>query len=427
MMTIRRQLLRHLPLGLAIGLALAGPSVAQTAGVSQALLPPTGHGDLTVARLDSRAPATPADVERQPVRFAWAIAADATLEAPTPYTATSREFWATVDAGELAGGYAIHTTQPGAMVLVSPQAGAKVDPAQLRILRNGRALDAGQATDSNAPAAELQAVTGAPFAPGALGFRIRPELGVGRFDVQVPDARGRYVVHVHEPDSPYALRLTNPSAARLAGQPFKVDAGFIAPPGSPPLQRLGGLLTAPDGRSFPLDFSALPGGDYRLQATLPDQASSQAGLWEVHAFAVGQANGQPLLRDAKVALQVAAPTARLAGQYAVATGSDGLSISVPVQVAAEGRYEVRTVLYGSDASGRLRPAAVAHAADWLTPGRGQLTVHFEPGLYAGLAAPFELRQLSLADQGRHGPLEYRERAARFPVTAPAPGKARLSP
>ena len=401
---------------LSIGFALAtGPAFAQQASAGKSSHQLTASpADQTIAVLAKDAPANPPGIEREPVRFSWAIDASTTLDAPQPFTATSRDYWTTVDATELARGHTVHTTRPGAMVLVSPERGAAaaVQPSDMRILRGGRVLDPATATDRNAPASELRAATGAPFAAGSLGFRLRPELGAGRFDIQLPDARGRYVVHVHEPDSPYALKLVNPDTTKLTGDAVSIDAELVAPAGTPPLQRLGGLLTAPDGRTFDLTPIRTAGG-YRLQAQLPRQASSQPGLWEAHAFAVGEAAGEPLLRDAKVALEVTAPTARLGGSYAVTTGPDGLEVTVPLQVASEGRYEVRTVLHGTDASGSLRPAAVGHSADWLRPGRQALTLEFAPELYRGLTAPFELRQLSLGDQGRHGRLEYRENAARL--------------
>jgi hypothetical protein len=277
------------------GLTIASTLPAQTMTTAARWMP-LAEGDLAATRLDARAAPTPTGVERKPVHFAWAIDPEAALDAPQPYTATSRDYWATVDDRQLARGHAVHTTRPGAMVLISPERGSTA-PAQLRILRNGRVLNADAATDRNAPSAGLRAATGAPFAPGALGFRIKPQLGAGRFDLQVPNARGRYVVHVHEPDSPYALKLTTTDMTLLAGQALGIVAQLAGPAGTPPPQRVGGLLVAPDGHAYPLAFNRGRDG-HDVRAVLPARASATPGLWEVHAFAVGEAQGQPLLRYA---------------------------------------------------------------------------------------------------------------------------------
>lgn len=414
-------------LALAVAALLApGPLGAQSAGrPAVAPLLPAAAGDQVVDRL-ARVRTTPAPhIERDPVRYAWAIDADTRLEPPAGHTAVSRAHWDTVDGAELARGLAVHTTHPGAMVLISPERGAApVEPAGLRIGSGGLMLEAAAATDRSTPAAGLEAATGLPLSNGSLGFRIRPELGSGRFELHVPGASGRYVVHVHEPASPYVLKLQNPDTTRLAGDMLSLPVQLEAPAGTPPLRTLGGLLVAPDGRTLPIDGVATATG-HHLVARLPADAGSVPGLWEVHAFAVGEANGQPLLRDAKVALQLAAPTARLQGAHTVGMGADGrLQVTLPVEVASPGRYEVRAVLMGSGADGTLRPAAVAHAADWLEPGRRSLALHFPAAVHEAVSAPYELRQLTLSDQGRHGRLEYRERAARIsgirPIGAASP-------
>ncbi|MGH8032768.1 MAG: DUF4785 domain-containing protein [Luteimonas sp.] len=412
------------PLVFTASLAWAGAIAAETDG--SRLLGPTAD-DLVATALTTRAAAMPSGIERKPLQFAWAIDRASALLPPQPFTTSSREFQATVDAADLTRGHTIHTTQPGALVLISPERGvsARVDPTLLRVIKDGRVLNRQAATEFDASAQQLND-TGAAFSAGTLGMRLNPALGSGRFDLQLPDAEGRYLVQVFEPTSAYALRLTNPHDTRLAGQAFYVDATLLDDRGDAVMHRLSGLLVAPDGRSFPLEFQPQASGGHRLQSTLPAQASDQPGLWELHAFAVGEAQGQPLLRDAKVAIAVAAPTARLAGGYTLRDGAAGLEVAIPLQVAAEGRYEVRAVLYGTDATGELRPAAVAHSANWFKSGQqASLGLAFAPALYAGLSAPFELRQLSLGDQGRQGQLEYRERAMR--LSAAQLASARTSP
>jgi len=395
---------------LAAALALAGAVHAQ-----DATLLPAARGDVTLRGLVTDAPATPPSVERAPVHFAWALPDDAgAITAPTPYTAVSREYWKDVDGAALARGVTIHTTAPGALVLISPGGGDSrgVAPGALQVRQGGRAVAARDAIVALAPQAALEAATGTSFAPGALGFRLNPALGTGAFDLQVADARGRYVVHVREPDSAVALRVENPVSAYRTGDRVSLQASLDSDTSRATLGDIGGMLVAPDGRDFPLRAVRTRGG-IDLQAELPHDASSVPGLWEAHVLAAGDADGAEVLRDAKVAFEVAAPTARLRGRYIARSDAGGqLAFDLPVEVGSPGRYEVRAVLYGTDRAGALAPVAVGHAADWLGRGAGALTLVFPPEVTRDATAPYELRQLGLHDQGRMGRLEYRERAAR---------------
>jgi hypothetical protein len=396
---------------LAAALALAGAAHAQ-----DARLLPAAQGDMALRTLATDAPVTPPSVERAPVHFAWALPADAgPIMAPTPYTAVSREYWKDVDGAALARGMTIHTTAPGALVLISPAGddSRAVAPGALQVRQGSRVIAARDATVALAPQAALEAATGASFAPGALGFRLAPALGAGAFDLQVADARGRYVVHVREPDSAAALRVENPAPAYRTGDRVSLQASLDNGAGHARLGEIGGMLVAPDGRDFPLRAVRTRGG-IRLDAVLPQDASSVPGLWEAHVLAAGDADGAEVLRDAKVAFEVTAPTARLRGRYSARSDAGGqLVFDLPVEVGSPGRYEVRALLYGTDARGELAPVAVGHAADWLGRGAGALTLVFPPEVIGNASAPYELRQLGLNDQGRMGRLEYRERAARM--------------
>jgi hypothetical protein len=404
-------MIRYTALSLALAFVL--PAAAQSRDA--ALLPPA-RGDVVLRSLVRDAPASPATIERAPVRFAWALPADAgPIEAPAPYTATSREHWRDVDGATLARGLRLHTTAPGALVLISPAGPDSLAVARdaLQVRQAGRVLAAGEATVALAPQAALEDATGTRFAPGALGFRLSPALGVGEIELQVTGAQGRYVVHVREPDSPVALHVDSPVPDYRTGAQVRLQARLDNTAGLADLREIGGVLTAPDGREIPLRGTRTRAGVV-LEAALPATASRVPGLWEAHVLASGEADGQPVLRDAKVAFEVTAPTARLHGRHTVSRTADGqLSVDLPLDVGSAGRYEARAVLYGTGHDGRLAPVAVGHTADWLTPGARALTLVFPPDVISGSRAPYELRQLGLHDQGRMGRLEYRERAARI--------------
>lgn len=400
----------HRP-ALAIALALAVPfAYASEAGT----LPAASAADLVPATL-SAAPPPAFALEREPVQFAWRLNPAQAIEAPQPFVQESREFWSNVDAAELQRGMRIDTTAPGAVIRISPALGARptplaIDDFELQV--GTRTLPAGQAFEVAADHAALQAA-GTDFPAGTIAFRLRPELGEGTVHLRHARAGGRYLVHVFEPQSAVRMLLGSSRDLALNGDRLEISGRLFD--GDRPLQaqRLGGLLTSPDGRSFELDFRSNADGELLASIELPRAASATPGLWEVHAFAVHEGRGRTVLRDAKTAVSIVAPTARLAGDYRV-DRSDGLRFDFDVETASAGRYEVRAVLFGTDGSGQLRPMANAHSAAWLDQGGGTIGLHFPVDVMgSGFRAPFELRELALSDQGRIARLERRETGPRL--------------
>lgn len=370
-----------------------------------ASLLPAGNGDVQPSRLV--AAALPAgEFERQAVSFAWALDPMAELSRPAPHLAESREYWTQVDAAELQRGVNIDTTAPGAVIRLSPVDGrAAVDPSLLRVSKAGRNIAQPQSFQRTASAAQLRAA-GMEVPDGSAVVQLAKEHGQGRFQLQLPKARDRYLVHVYEPESPYVLKAQAARGQLLAGDTLEVAAvmqrGARALPGG----ELQGQLVSPSGRSYPLVFG---GGKARL--TVPVEAADQPGLWEVQMFAGQVQDGASVQRDARTAVEITRPTARLGGGYAFDAGA--LRFDLPVQVAAEGRYELRGTLYATGRDGVSRPVSQAQAADWLRPGQRRLSLAFGRGhVPTGYGAPYELRFLELKDQTRMGTLETRELALR---------------
>ena len=385
-------------------------------GQAANLLPP-GEGDASPSRLVA-APLPAGEFERQPVSFAWALDPMAELSRPAPHLAESREYWIQADAAELQRGLSIDTTAPGAVIRLSPVDGrAAVDPSLLQVSKAGRRIAQPQSFQRSANAAQLRAA-GMDVPDGSAVVQLAREHGQGRFQLQLPKARDRYLVHVYEPDSPYVLKAQAARGQLLAGETLEVAAvmqrGARALPGG----ELQGQLVSPSGRSYPLAFG---GGKTRL--TVPLEAADQPGLWEVQLFAGQIQDGASVQRDARTAVEITRPTARLAGAYAFNAGT--LRFDLPVQVAAEGRYELRGTLYATGRDGVSRPVSQAQAADWLRPGQRRLSLAFGRGhVPTGYGPPYELRFLELKDQTRMGTLETRELALRERGARP-PARPRL--
>jgi len=370
------------------------------------LLPP-GAADQSPSRLQA-APVPAGEFERKPVSFAWALDPQAELDAQAPFVAESREFWAVAEASELQAGLAIDTTAAGAVIRISPaQGGRAVDPDQVRMFKNGRLIPEPQSFQRKTNAAQLKAA-GMDVPDGSAIVQLANEQGQGRFQVQLSGAKGRYLVHVYEPESPFVFKAQANRVSVLAGDTLEVAAAMQRGDATLAMasNQIAGVLVSPSGRSFDLSFSS---GKARLQ--LPDDAGSEPGLWEVQLSAGTFADGASVQRDANTAVEVTRPTARLGGGYGFNPAA--VRFDLPVQVASAGRYELRGTLFATGQDGVSRPVSQAHMANWLEPGQRQLALAFGPvNVPAGYGAPYELRFLELKDQTRMGTLDTRELALR---------------
>ena len=383
-------------------------------------------GDLVATRLVSAvdAPIPTYNTNHEPVSFSWPLQADHPLRLDDrPFTKISREYWERVTASELEKGVSIDVVTPGSVIRVNPVPGTvpagvpALEPSQLEITtRSDQLMDATSATETLAREADLERAD-IRFPKGTLALRLKPELGSGRFRLKAhgiqAQAGARYLVSVLEPRSPVVLAVTTSSQTFLPGS--MVRSKILLQDGSRPIliETARGRVVAPDGREAELRINPL--GDGSLSASLPLHRleAGAAGMWEIKVSVVGTVDGQTVRRDLRTAFAFSLPTARLTGDTGVQlpdSTTSGLTIRFPVEVAAEGRYEVRGILYGTDAHGKLAPMGAADTAAWLPDGVGNLTLRFAPGVIHQPAfhSPYEVRDLRLMDQSRMGVL-FRQR------------------
>jgi hypothetical protein len=365
------------------------------------------NGDLVASRTVTLA-APASAIERKPVSFTWALDPFAALSAATPFTAESREFWTQVDADELVRGFELDASAAGPVLRISPIAGAApVSSDKLRISRNGQTIANAQSFAHAASAEQLQKA-GMDVSRGSAVVQIEPALGKGHFKLQLPEAKGRYLVHVFEPNSTFVLQAQTSAANLLAGDRLQVTAMLGNKGTAMSVSSMAGLLVSPSGKNYELSF-VKSGGAYRALATVPNDAASQPGLWEVQVLAGALDNGTRIQRDARTSIAVAQPTARLAGNY----GFDPvrLKFTAPVQVGTPGRYELRATLFATGPDGIARPVSEAHSAAWFEKGSSTLSLGFDRAhVPTGFGAPYEVRYLELKDQSRMSQLETRELA-----------------
>lgn len=381
---------------------------------------PTQPGDLVAPALAAPpshvASAGAPNLERQAVAMSWAAQGEI-VTAVKPFVGESREYYKEVSADELAAGVDIHTTSPRALVRLQPLSatGTPISPQSVILTSaGGRAYASGSGMELLVTADKMNKA-GLPFGDGTSAFRVHPDLGAGTLKLRAAQAGGsqRYLVNVVEPDSRYALTMQTDAPSYLDGQVLTVLPSLVEKDGTRqlqrPLARLAGYVTSPAGRRFPVDFRMGADGRLRAQLKLDAKEAPHPGLWEVHAAGEAVVAGQTVQRSLRVAFAVAVPVARLNGAVAVANEPGSVGMRLGVTVAAAGRYETRALLYGTVA-GAMTPLAVAHSAQWLEPGSHNMVLKFTPDLLAGATGPYELRDLTLLDQGRMGVLQRQQRA-----------------
>ncbi len=403
--------------------ALAAAALVAPASAQQATLLPLTDGDFAatelVAPLGLKATSVPTDA----VSMSWALPVDKAIDLkPQAFVASSKEYWIDVTADELKAGVALFAQAPGALVRLNPAPGEKalaaIDPSALTIVDPAkRAFTDGRAMELVATATQLKAA-GSPFVEGTVAFRLRSDLGSGTFTLKAAElSQGRYVMHVLDQHSPVSLKLNTQRSDYLHGDQLIVETALEGAGLKLEMAAVEGFVVSPAGRSWPVVFAPSGNGAHRASLPLDALEAPARGLWEAHVAVQGKADGQALRRYSKVAFNVAVPSAGLNGRAEkVASQSGALAIRLGVTTATAGRYEVRGVLFGSDADGSMHPLAVGHSADWLQAGDQDLVLSFDRELVkaSGLDAPFEVRDLRLVDQGTMGTLHRQARGVWVP-------------
>ena len=353
-------------------------------------------------------------LDHQSASMSWAIDPGQALDArPTPFVQQSREYWVDASADQLQQGLALSTSANGALIRLSPHAGnnSVIDASTLSFRANGKLYTANDAVRSAADQDALRAA-GMDVPTGSVIVKLADTLGSGRIELIAPTAAGSYLVHVFEPASQVIMSLQAERDTVLAGDSVRIVTTIKGAT----LDRVDGLLSAPDGYNQDVSFTRQRDGSYAADVR-PDAAHAGGfGLWEVHAF--GNASNRQLNvpRDARSAFAVSVPGARLTGTIdrpnGIAKGL-GLTLSVGVEAAMASRYQLAATLYGTRSDGSLAPAAVAHSATWLEAGTASISLKFDGNSLAEsrLSAPYELRDLRLINQVDMSLMERRERAA----------------
>ena len=349
------------------------------------------------------------------LHFSFPVAQTAKLESSQAYNAMSTSYVMEVTGAQLNKGVSLKTTQSDVAVLIS-RAGESVQLdtglLQLRHPANpSAALVDKRVSDeqlsqvgmfSNTVA--LKTVSNAAF--GALTLKTEQSLA----------AADKYMVQVQEKNSPYNLSLSIPTQSYTAADKVIARGQMLKGADSLKMANTQAQLIAPNGEVSKVSVKV--NGD-ELVFSASEQAeiiSPINGLYELRVQTTGTDNNLSIPRNAKVAFALSRNTATI--NNAALVEKNGLSANVRILAKEAGRYEVRGVLYGTNARGQLVPVMETHAAQSTNAGAESIKLPFDAHILADakVSAPYELRDVRLFDQKQLGLVDTLERKVTFGAT-----------
>ncbi|MCY7297553.1 DUF4785 domain-containing protein [Alteromonas sp. a30] len=335
------------------------------------------------------------------LHYSFPVTQSAKLETTQAYNALSSSYLMEVSGAQLNKGVTLNTTQSNVSFLISRKSGASQLDTGLLQLRHANAPSV-SLVDTRVTAEQLSQVgmfrdtvalnTVKDAAFGAL--TLKSEQGLAASD--------KYIVQVKEKNSPYNLSVSIPTQSYTAGDKVIARGEMLKGSDALNIDKATAQLVAPNGKVS--QVSVKVNGDEVVfsAAEQADIISPINGLYELRVQSVASDNDLSIPRYAKVAFALSRDTAKLNGASFVE--KDGLSANVRLVAKEAGRYEVRGILYGTNARGQLVPVMETHAAQSTNAGSDSIKLPFDAAILAdaNVKAPYELRDVRLYDQKQLG-------------------------
>ena len=393
-------------------------------------LMPAADSDLTAIQLQATEAGQLKNKSRNEASISWPLPSVRLLsESSRPHTASSREYWLTVNGLQLQQGLKLQTTAAGAIVKISPKPDQNIKPSKLP------ELDAGQLTIidargkqhpqmsamANSATADQLNNARLSFPPGTVIFQLKETLGHGEFTVKshnITDPQQRFLVYVLDKNSQYRLSVKTDDDTVFSGQQLVAQIELTENEITRDVSSVETFLRSPDGKKFVVDNKNTKNGLVETEINIDGLDDRSIGLWELHVVTKSITNGMQVQRNAKTTFAYSQPNAKLTQTVDItrAKGSDNtLRLSFGIDAVSSGRFELRGTLYGTDFEGKKVPIMFANSAGWREAGTSTLDLTFELSKLGSSSAgkPFEIRDLRLLDQRRMMLLHRQSMALRF--------------
>ncbi len=337
---------------------------------------------------------------------------------------TSDEYWFHVSGSDFKKGFQLDISDPGATVRFSALAkpvttrsnsystestehrAKEIDLNQLIISKNNQELPSAIAYMT--PEADLARAS--LFNDSSL-LQLDDAVGAGSITLRSRQSlsdHDRYLVNVKENNSSKKLHISAPRLNMLAGETLSFHATLKDEQKLPSSYRQYALsdsryqsyLVSPNGQKVDIQLSGSAENGWSVQ--LPDSLP-QAKPGELYSLYMDAVSDNPdglIRRKVKLAFAVAKPTAQV--EHIKADFDHQRGAEITLNIASEGRYEVRGTLYGTDDNGQLKSIMRSHSGYWLKPGLQSIELALDKQIIknSGLKAPYHLVDFELMDQSQ---------------------------
>ncbi|KEQ19453.1 DUF4785 domain-containing protein [Endozoicomonas numazuensis] len=297
--------------------------------------------------------------------------------------------------------------QPGLSEIPRPQGSRRanaINPDQLEIFREGEVQPMN--------AAKLNMINETQLASDSIfqrsgAMKLNASIGTGRFKMRTRQSlrdSDQYLINIKEKGSQKKLHMSAPRLSLLSGEAITFGAQMKDRHRVLSGADYQAYVVSPDGETSWVKLREGKKGQWQVDMPSRFGHTRPGELHELYIDAYAPEGNNQLRRSGKIAFSVATPTAQLE-DIKLVMEDDTLADSM-INVASEGRYELRATLYGTDENGEMRSIMRSHSAYWLTPGLQQVALKLDQKIFenSGLSAPFALKSFELIDQSQLGVL-----------------------
>lgn len=311
---------------------------------------------------------------------------------------SSKKYRLKVSLADLQKGVAINTLGTGAVIRIVPQ--QKGDTPAFTISKKDWHMPLKQASSLYAGDDALDDTFFAKEKVTVL--KLKDELGQGKFILST-DATGKhtqqFVIHVYDVDSNLSLQVQTNKQHYQYGDELQVSIHLNDADASIGIENLQAQLSAPDGRSIPLQLVMVDHNTFRAKTTLMDEANPDGGNYYVEVQSNSTLNNETVKREAHTAFSYAVPSAVI---HTISQENKGFTAEI--EAATASRYAFQVVLFATDTKGRKVAIERLQYGNWLREGNNVIDFQFNEANLKKYRPPYYLGEISLLDYGQMKPV-----------------------
>ena len=340
---------------------------------------------------------------------------------PKTYQQDSDEYWLQTSGAELKSGLTIDSSEAEALVRFSglvntaPQQAGQVramatsaseprqraqaiDPEMIEVLQGSESLSRAK----SGVVAQAQLAQEGTFR-NSSAFKMNGSSDDGpltlRSHQQLEDS-DQYLINIKEKGSRKKLVISADRLAYLSGESIRFNAELLNKGNPMKRVKYKAYILDASGQRIKVKLKRTKKGAWKVKLPKKLKATPPGQRHELYISARAPHKKGKVRRIGKLAFALANPTAQVDSIQLLMV--DDVAAEARLNVAAEGRYEFRATLLGTDQEGNQRAIMRSHSAEWLEPGSHTIMVRYDQNLLeqSGLLPPYQLKDIELMDQGQ---------------------------